>query len=465
MDKQAIISSLSGTAPKPYVVCDDQSTNDIIRQILVKHEQCKSHYDLIFGYFEGGSIRDVCKRLWSFCRKSFNYVIEDEKRQYTSAPITMLRNGDVDCKNYALFIGGILDAMCRAGDPIVWKFRFASYSLLQPSMGHVFVVVNPGTDDIWIDPVLDGFDDHAFYWYHKDKRPAGSRVGAIGRIAGSMPTRAVMGSGSSESQLLTQLSEYQQGLIQAMQLSTQTNTLNAITSGVLLGVTTALLPGLAAALQVLKLGQVPINNAFGVGSVAARVYSDLTSFNVVGIFNDVFNGRTYNSDAYWGAAFYYYFVEGQSINNQNEVSDAQVLPALKWFIDRTGVFISGREHIMALIQGADAYLALARVNSDTTTNRAQVQAAVQVAQRYWPINGAPTPNYGNFDPTLRGAWKNTVGVFDTGIVQLANQYGLTPEALQAQGLVSVSPSGLVSSPIKKAWLYVAAGLVGIYLIS
>jgi hypothetical protein len=480
MDRQNLISTLAGTAPQAYVVCDDQSTNDIIRQILVKHNECISHYDKIFGYFEGGSLYDVCKRLWTFCRKNFNYVVEDEKRQYTSCPLTMLRNGDVDCKNYALFIAGILDAMRRAGEPLTWKFRFASYSIFKPRMGHVFVVVNPGTDDIWIDPVLDAFDDHAFYWYHLDRKPKGANLGAIGRIERIGVPRRPAAIGSAEGDLLNQLLEYQQGLVQAMQLSHQTSTLNSISAGVLMGITTALIPGLTAALQVLKLGQAPLNNAFGVGSVAARVYGDLTSFNVVGLFNDIFNGRTYNTDQYWGAAFYYYFVQGQSVNNQNEVSDQQVLPALKWFIDRLGVFISGREHIMALIQGPDAYLALASVNTDTTTNRAQVQAASQVAQQYFRINGAPSPNYGNFDPTLRGAWKNTVGVFDTGIIQIANQYGVTPETYAAQtgdqyainetqGLPATAPAGSTASSsgqlidgIDNMWLYAAAALLTLY---
>lgn len=419
-----MIRKLSGTAPEPYWPVDRQSAGDIMREMVACHVECQEDYDKIVGCLnDADDLYKICYQLWKFCRTNFTYVIESGEQQNISCPYTILTGGKVDCKNYALFCAGMLAALKRKGYPLSWCFRFASYEMFDPAPGHVFVVVNKDTDNIWVDPVLSPFDYHMPYLWHKDKRPKQpSRVGAIGyaRI------------GSPETDLLSKASEYQQGLLQAVTLSSTTSTMNTITAGLVMGITTVLVPGLGAALKVLSLAQAPLNNAFGVGSVGARVYSDITSFNVVGLVSDIFNGRTYDSDQYWGAALYYFYVEGKDITNQDQVADSMVWPALKWFIDRTGVFISGRQHIMGLLAGASTYTAYAKVNSYTTTNAAQVQAAVEVAQKYWPINGAPSKDYESFPAGLKGSWANTVGVFDTGLTTLAASFGETAETYAAQ---------------------------------
>jgi hypothetical protein len=444
-----MISQLKGTSTKPYEAVDRQSSDDIVRELLIKHQQCKGDYDKIYIDALGGSLRDVCYRLWTFCRSYFSYREETGYLQYVAGPWYMLTHPTVDCKNYSLFCGGMLDAINRNDYPIDWEYRFVSYFKNDPDPGHVFVVVNPDSDNIWLDPVAGVFNYKNVYYHEINKTPRGSaaKVGQIGR----MPAK--MGISSTENALLTQLSDYANGLVEAVTLSTSTNTINTITEGVVTGILNVLVPGLSIALLALKQLQVPLNNAFGVGSVAARVYSDITSLNVIGLFNDVFNGRTYDMDQYWGAAFYYYMVSGQNITNQDKVTDAQVGPALKWFIDRTGVFISGREHIMALISGASTYIALHSVNSDTTIDPARVQAAVAVAQKYWRVIGAPSPSYSNFDPSLKGAWAATIGVFDTGLTAIAASYGETPETYAAQtnyqyatnenaGLPATTPAGI-----------------------
>lgn len=444
-----MISQLKGTGTSPYMAVDRQSADDIIREILVKHEQCKGDYDRIYTDALGGSLRDVCYRLWTFCRSYFSYREETGYLQYVNGPLYMLKHPTIDCKNYSLFCGGMLDAISRNDYTINWEYRFVSYMKEDPDPGHVFVVVNPGTDNIWLDPVAGVFNYKNVYYWEVNERPRGSAA-KVGRI-GKLPAK--MGITSSENNLLTQLSDYADGLVEAVNLSTATNTINTITQGVVTGILNVLVPGLSVALLALKQLQVPINNAFGVGSAAARVYSDITSLNVIGLFNDVFNGRTYDMDQYWGAAFYYYMVSGQNITNQDQVTDAQVGPALKWFIDRTGVFISGREHIMALISGASTYIALAKVNSDTTTDPQRVAAAVRVAQAYWPVVGSPSPSYQNFDPSLKGVWAQTVGVFDTGLTAIAASYGETAETYAAQtgdqyainenaGLPATTPAGV-----------------------
>ncbi len=466
LDKQRLIQALQGTQPAEKLIVDQQTAADIMGQILVKHRECAPDYDRIAHYFDGGDIWDIAHRLWAFCKKNFHYVIEGEDAQYTSCPYTILTGGNVDCKNYALFIGGVLDALKRQGLPVRFQYRFVSYSLLDPDPGHVFIVVNPSTDNIWIDPVLDTFNTHLFYWYVRNRTAKSSRVGAvIGRI-GCDCGRARIGSTSAENSLLSQLLEYQQGLVAAVQTSLAGGQLSQITAGVLKGISAAVanavLPGVGpAALAALNAGELKLANAFPAGSAAARLITDFASFNVIGLWNDLW-GRTYNTDQYWGAVYYKFYVLGQNVTDQNQVSDSDVIPALKWFIDRTGVFISGREHIIALTKSPTAYMNYHSVNGDTTTDQMLVQAAYLVASRYWQQPG-------NFDASLKGSWKDTVGVFDSGLLQTASQYGLTAEqyakqtgiAEQAaqQEITQATGAGDLIPGIPDAVIYAGVGLL------
>jgi hypothetical protein len=432
VDKTKMIAALAGTEMTTRELVEDQTVPDIMKAMLNKHNRCEADYDKIYREFLGGDVYDICYRLWKFCRDEFNYVIEKAKKQYVSSPIAMLTNGDVDCKNYALFCAGVLDAIKRnEGMDIVFVYRFANYdfldSLLHPQdAGHVFVVVNPNTDDIWVDPVLPRFNDHLFYWRKIDKRVRSkSRVGMVGR----MP--AAVGS-SAESDLLNAIYEYTEGLAQAMQVTQQTNTLNSISSAVLKGIT-ASVPGLSQALSLLNAGYAVVSDTFGVGSLAARLVNDLVSNPLtapIKIIEDIFNGRTYNTDQYWAAQYYQYYVLGKSnVTGINQIADSDVMPALKWFIDRLGVFISGRQHIIGLTKSPSEYMKYHAVNAFTTTDVNRVNAAYNVASKYFDFNGAP------------GSWANTEGVYDQTLVNIANASGESVE----QAAAAANYSGVYSS--------------------
>lgn len=171
MDRGQILSRLSGSSPPaPAVLVENQTVYDIIEGVKQKHIECAADYDRIANDFYGGELYDVCYRLWKFCKKNLQYDIEGVDRQYVSHPITMLERGTSDCKGYALFIGGVLDAMKRQGEKITWVYRFASYKIFNSQPGHVFIVVDPGGENIWIDPVLSQFNEHYPYVYHQDMR-------------------------------------------------------------------------------------------------------------------------------------------------------------------------------------------------------------------------------------------------------------------------------------------------------
>lgn len=448
--KGQILSALNAGLEVPVILVDDQDVNDIIRYLKVKHSACERMYDKIAKFFEEDSLEETGYGLWEFLRSNLTYHEESIKVQKLSNPATILARGYSDCKGYSLFIGGVLGALNRRGWGFDWCYRYVPSSIMDMSLGHVFVVIDPKGENIWVDPVLGTFDQHYLYLNHQDQRPTAERK-QVGKVAGFRPLMHVGARiGSQEQSLLDEVNEYTLGLQNAMTYTQSSGTFNTITQGVLQTAAT-FFPPAALAFKALGLLSTAAGNIFGPGSLAARLLTDIST-NIltapVTIVESILNGRTFNSDQYEGARYYYYYVVGnKSYTSASKVSDAQVLPALKWFIDRLGVFISGREHIIALTQGPAQYTSYYGVNSDTTTDPSKVGAAVKVAQTFFDFNGAP------------GSWAGTIGVYDPALIALASQTGQSVEEVSneveaAQGQTTTG-ADLLSNPL----VWIAGGLL------
>jgi hypothetical protein len=188
-----------GTAPPPLQkIVEDQDAFDIIKQIKIKHKSCAADYDKIAADFEGGTVYDIAERLFNFCKANLKYHRETINKQYVSSPQTMLMRGYCDCKGYALFIGGVLDALNRKGFDIKWAYRFASDDIFNEIPGHVFIVVNDKGREIWIDPVLSEFNQDYFFPYHVDKKVSVNGVGCCGAGIGGMAILRGVGATTKE---------------------------------------------------------------------------------------------------------------------------------------------------------------------------------------------------------------------------------------------------------------------------
>jgi hypothetical protein len=434
LTKEAVLKKLGAfTPPAPKILVEDQDVADIISGIVKKHKQCVAYYDVIFPMFDAeGSWWDVGDRLWTFCKEQIRYRIETTAWQWVSTPATILRNGYCDCKGYALFCAGIIDAMKRAGEDVDWCYRFASYNLFNSTPGHVFVVINPSTDNIWLDPVLDEYNGRSPrpIWkqdrYVDTCRSMGTVGAAIGFIPGGGPLlgtkiNARIGA-SAEQSLLDSINEYTAGLASGIQYAQANGTLNTICLLVLATASIAF-PLIAAALAIIKLASTVVSDEFGPNSEAALLLNDVASNPLtapVTIVETLINGKTFQSDQYRAAQFHQFYVLGNSnINALNKVADNMVTPALKWFVDRTGVFISGAEHITGLMTSAAEYMSYYGVNAYTTMDQNRVNAAANVAGQ-WSLNGAA------------GSWANTLGVYDALIATIAQQQNTTEEAVAAE---------------------------------
>lgn len=114
------------------------------------HQEYAPDYDGIVGFFKQGP--GLPKQLFDFVQKNIRYEVQDEDFQSVESPAAILAQGEGDCKHYASFIAGILDAANREGRyRYPWVFRFGTWK--GKNMGHVFVVVKDAQGgEIWIDP-------------------------------------------------------------------------------------------------------------------------------------------------------------------------------------------------------------------------------------------------------------------------------------------------------------------------
>lgn len=171
---QILLNQLKPFGNKRMMLVHNQNTGDIINGILKTHDKYASDYDKISDQFNASTHYEIGRKLWNYIKDHIKYKVEPDHYQTLKSPAAIIATGNTtgsDCKNYALFIGGVLSSLNRKGKKINWVYRFASYKMFDTIPQHVFVVINPDTDnEIWIDPVLDQYDYHKPYYSKIDKR-------------------------------------------------------------------------------------------------------------------------------------------------------------------------------------------------------------------------------------------------------------------------------------------------------
>ena len=176
MDATTIMGRLEPFQNKQKMLVAEQSTGDIIDAITEAHRLHAPEYSQISSFFKAPTKRETAKRIFNFLKKNVKYVIEPGNRQTVKSPAAILATGHGDCKHYSLFAGGVLQNL-----GIPFAYRFSSYRIFDRQPQHVFVVINPGTEnEIWIDPVLKEFDYKKPYNYAIDKNMALYSISGIG---------------------------------------------------------------------------------------------------------------------------------------------------------------------------------------------------------------------------------------------------------------------------------------------
>jgi len=160
------------------MLVQDQSTGDIIDAICTAHKRHAKEYSRISSFFNAGTPREVGRKIFNFLKNNVRYVIEPGSKQTVKSPAAILATGYGDCKHYSLFAGGVLQSL-----GIPFAYRFASYRDYDKQPQHVFVVINPGKNEIWLDPVVGQYDYKKPYKYATDRKMALYSISGIGATA------------------------------------------------------------------------------------------------------------------------------------------------------------------------------------------------------------------------------------------------------------------------------------------
>lgn len=152
------------------LVSERQTVGQIIKEVLKGHVAFYRDYDKIATEFYYPDTVKTFKALFNFLKSNVSYREEREDKQTVSSPSAIISLGEGDCKHYAGFIGGVLDALQRKGVNADWWYRFASYDPLSSEPGHVFVIAEVDGVQYWIDPVLSSFNQRLKPFHFIDRK-------------------------------------------------------------------------------------------------------------------------------------------------------------------------------------------------------------------------------------------------------------------------------------------------------
>lgn len=173
INRELLIGKVSPFLNKRQILVDNQETVDIIDALIKNHHKYMSEYDKIYRYFDGGNVEETAYNVWEFLKDNFKYTIEPEEMQLLRSPAAIIASNlvGIDCKGYATFANGVMDAYRRnTGKDFEIFYRFASYDAFDSTPQHVFSVVKEKNKEFWIDPVLNKFDEKKQPYYYKDKK-------------------------------------------------------------------------------------------------------------------------------------------------------------------------------------------------------------------------------------------------------------------------------------------------------
>ena len=173
ISKNMVLQKLAPFTNFKKVLIEDQNTGDIIQGILDNHDNYESQYDKISEMFIDDNEVETAKNVFEFLKNNVPYYVEPIEKQTLRSPsaIISIKEG-ADCKSYASFINGIMSSLNRKGIfKVPLAYRFASYRYDTREPQHVFAVLYPGTkNEVWIDPVLNKFDQRKEPVFIKDKK-------------------------------------------------------------------------------------------------------------------------------------------------------------------------------------------------------------------------------------------------------------------------------------------------------
>lgn len=157
-DAKTLLRYLPSYKGEKLLLEQNQDVNDIIKAMESFHKKYSRDYDQIAKYFVGKNSWETCQNIFDFLKRNCSYYVEGLEGQTVRNPSAILATGKldgIDCKNYSLFIGGILSACNRLNlQKIPFAYRYAQTDFFDDYFNHVFIVVNPNTNkEFFVDPI------------------------------------------------------------------------------------------------------------------------------------------------------------------------------------------------------------------------------------------------------------------------------------------------------------------------
>lgn len=315
--RENLLSVLPPYSDKWVLIKEDQDVKDIIKSMLQSHKDFAGYYDKIAGFFESDCPEQLGEDLYQFCKANIEYREESVEQQTTALPTGILTRGYGDCKHYASFCGGILDAINRArGLGLKWNYCFASYRLDERTPYHVFIVLEGEDGPIWIDPTPGAAEKTPVWVVNKTVKAAVGSMALIKNIAGVTST----GPGYDDNYSPIQASEAGD-----MSAATGQTKIMAVGKG-LVTVSAALVEVPVAAAIVAAVGLLTTL----VGSVFGNKWHTSTQVR-------------------WLLKHFQYSVLGQAnVTSDNKVDETLLQDALNWFTAVLGVPIYDDDRLQVL---------------------------------------------------------------------------------------------------------------------
>lgn len=150
--------------------------NDIVCGTMDMHKKSEKEYDRFSEKFWRGNDIKTAECLFDFCKKHLPYGAEPDKDQTGKHPAVIISDGlsgnTNDCKHYSLFINGVMASLARKGYDIKPIYVFASDQKRAKEPTHVFCAIKLKDGLVWVDPVLDYFNQpHKYYYFKEYKIP------------------------------------------------------------------------------------------------------------------------------------------------------------------------------------------------------------------------------------------------------------------------------------------------------
>lgn len=369
MDKGTLLRQLPVYQGNYTKLVEHQNVQDIMGGIGYAHEIFKKDYDQIAKFFIADDTYTICQKLWNFCKKNIPYNIEDEKVQSVRSPAAILAMIDGgDCKNYAQFVGGVLDAINRQTDRnIDWFYRFASYDLFDNTPEHVFVVVRIDGKEVWIDPVLKKFDTRRpAYVYKVDKKVSGMALYMIKGIpkrkaaVGANLTRGYSGTNTVHRNYPTTINTLGCACICPPSLGSprRKKRLGAPLVASQVQKTSTGSDKITAAGSAIATVGIGLEAIPAVGTVAGAVVIAVGA--LTSLAGKLFGSKWHdNNEIRWLIAFYQYYVLGQAnANTDNKVNESYLQDCYNWFYAVLGVPLYDRNSLFLLCgrRGGTGYM-------------------------------------------------------------------------------------------------------------